>query len=77
MYSVEFRCFIPFSMQPRGLLHVFTAMRTRANHDRDLLMHATSMQHHSLAGQTLSASGRGSGDIPILELCRHAGIFPA
>ena len=31
----------------------------------------------SLAGQTLSASGRGSGDIPILELCRHAGIFPA
>ena len=31
----------------------------------------------SLAGQTLSASGRGSGDIPILELCRHAGIFQA
>ena len=31
----------------------------------------------SLAGQTLSASGRGSGDIPIVELCRHAGIFPA
>ena len=28
----------------------------------------------SLVGQTLSASGRGSGDIPIVELCRHARI---